>query len=43
MNSELAEKIFLFELTEYKRNRVQYKQTYKHPEKRKYIINRLKR
>lgn len=43
MNSELAKKIFLFELMEYKRDRVQYKQTYKHPEKSKDIINRLKR
>ena len=38
MNSEHAEKIFLFELTEYKRDRVQYKQTKKHPEKVKKLL-----
>ena len=38
-----AAEIFVYELNKYKKDRVQYKQTYKHPEKRKEIINRLKR
>lgn len=43
MTPSEAAKLFLFELMEYKRNRVQYKQTYKRPIKGKQIINRLKR
>ena len=38
-----AAEIFVYELIKYKRDRVQYKQTKKHPEKSKEIINRLKR
>ena len=38
-----AAEIFVYELNKYKRDRVQYKQTKKHPEKSKDIINRLKR
>ena len=41
-HQESAE-IFVYELNKYKRDRVQYKQTKKHPEKSKDIINRLKR
>ncbi len=43
MNSELAKQILIKSIEDYKANRVQYKQTYKHPEKSKEIINRLKR
>ena len=38
-----AAEIFVYELIKYKRDRMQYKQTKKHPEKSKEIINRLKR
>ena len=38
-----AAEVFVYELNKYKRDRVQYKQTKKHPEKSKEIINRLKR
>ena len=40
---EQAAEVFVYELNKYKRDRVQYKQTKKHPEKSKDIINRLKR
>ena len=38
-----AAEVFVYELNKYKRDRVKYKQTYKHPEKSREIINRLKR
>ena len=40
---QAAAEMFINQLNKYKRDRVQYKQTYKHPEKSKDIINRLKR
>lgn len=36
-----AAEVFVYELNKYKRDRVQYKQTYKHPVKGKHIINKL--
>ena len=43
MNSSLAKQILIKAIEDYKVNRVQYKQTKKHPEKSKDIINRLKK
>jgi len=43
MNSELAKQILIKSIEDYKANRVQYKQTYKHPIKNKEVINRLKK
>ena len=38
-----AAEVFVYELNKYKRDRVQYKQTYKHPENSKNVIKRLKK